>query len=744
MIDAVPFENKGNTMHYDDEGAVDDDHKNLVGNEGIEVEDESDEPSAGSEIEDEASVGETNSNNESSYVENLVGNEVIEEEDESNEPFAGSEIEDEVSMSETNSNDNVITKDANFIFNSRQGEVSIREGIDTINLVGLNGVSSTVLNLESNECTLNAETFMIPQDASNVNPAIQSQDLSLYDYNFVKADKHRSSTHQGSIDSNNEADESAKPLTVQPRFDHNEYIGFSGDTAEFDALVTVGSNGLPEGTIAEPHQDSFTDSGIANSVLRFDHNKYIGLSGDTAEYDALVTLGSNGLPEAGGEYSGGIRSRRRKNPTRFDANDYLGDSGDTLNYDAVISLNSDGFPDTTGVLTQSHASKYRIRSKSSARLHHVADSNGLETSEEAHMNDGGINGVSTAKDSNNVRRRKRKTFKSSPDQYSSEYEELPEVFARLYQGGAGKHLRKNKSPQGANDKDATNAAYAHLAHSAGIPSHRIRKDGKRQNKSELLSNKLSSDAPYRPGRGNKHASYSHYAAQKSNSPSERWKQKVSHVSRGSFQSSPGTTAISIFDKLYRPSRLSGPRRTLTKSYMPEKSRWQRLYGYDSSKSRQNTPIRKHRMSATVFMKLYELSLQRQIEGKNRRLLIECELQRREAERSGVLVIDHTSECNRLALHRQRTNQSRTLLQKELARPKKISLEQATEFYKRLMHQKYRTEKKMKEVRKKRELRENEWQRSQHKEKISLARLHDLYNNKTIASDLRSTERSTYS
>jgi hypothetical protein len=51
---------------------------------------------------------------------------------------------------------------------------------------------------------------------------------------------------------------------------------------------------------------------------------------------------------------------------------------------------------------------------------------------------------------------------------------------------------------------------------------------------------------------------------------------------------------------------------------------------------------------------------------------------------------------------------------------------------------------MKEVRKKRELRENEWQRSQHKEKISLARLHDLYNNKTIASDLRSTERSTYS
>jgi len=147
------------------------------------------------------------------------------------------------------------------------------------------------------------------------------------------------------------------------------------------------------------------------------------------------------------------------------------------------------------------------------------------------------------------------------------------------------------------------------------------------------------------------------------------------------------------------------------------------------------------MLPSIFMKLYEMSLQRQIEGKNRRLKIERELQMREAERRGDFARGNTPESGSLRLHRNRANQSRSNLQEELVKPKqKITIGEATELYNRLLYHKNQTKKKVEEVRKLKELRESEWQRSQRKEKIMLARLHSLYNRNTVASELRAENR----
>ena len=503
-----------------------------------------------------------------------------------------------------------------------------------------------------------------------------------------------------------------------PRFDQNDYIGFSGDTSDFDALVTLGSDGLPIGNKSEPLLVSTKESLDDNGALRFDQNEYIGFSGETSDFDALVTLGSDGLPEASGGIGDDDKSSRVDNSMIFDPNDYLGDSGDTSDADALISVGSNGFPVTKSALPK-RASKFGKTSAKDASRPHIAEANGLDASEDH-------------------------ASISSFDHNSAEYEELSETFSQLYQGDTVKR-RRNKNPsQGLhlNDEAAARAAYAKMSRNAGIPSHRIRNDGRSLYGTEERSNMHSSNAPNRHGRGSKSSSYSHYAARKlGRSPSGRWRQKVANVTKRSFPSSQSTTTISVYDKLYQSSRLSGTGHTLKRSYMPNKSRFQKLYGYDRQKSREYTPRRKHRMSASVFMQLYEMSLQRQIEGKKRRLKIERELQRREAERRGDLARVYTSQSERLRVHRNKANLSRSNLQQELAKPKqKITIGEATELYNRLLYQKTQTKKKVEEVRKIRELRETEWQRSQRKKNISLARLHSLYNRKTVASELRAQKR----
>ena len=506
-----------------------------------------------------------------------------------------------------------------------------------------------------------------------------------------------------------------------PRFDQNEYIGFSGETSDFDALVTLGSDVLPEGNNSEPLSVSTKESLDDNGALRFDQNEYIGFSGETSDFDALVTLGSDGLPEASRDIDHDDKSSRVvNNSMRFDPIDYLGDSGDTSDYDALISVGSNGFPVTKSVRPK-RASKFgKMSAKDAARLSHMGEANGLDASE----------------DNASI---------SSFHQYSAKYEELSETFAHLYQGDTVKRRRSKNASRGLHANESARAAYAKISRNAGIPSHRIRNDGRHLYGRDQNSNMHSSNnvpSRHRHGRDSKSSSYSHYAARKlDRSPSGRWRRKVANLTRQSLPSSQSTTAISVYDKLYQLSRLSGPGRTLKRSYMPNKSRFQRLYGYDRQKSHEYTRRRKHRMLPSIFMKLYEMSLQRQIEGKNRRLKIERELQMREAERRGDFARGHTPESGSLRLHRNRANQSRSNLQEELVKPKqKITIGEATELYNRLLYHKNQTKKKVEEVRKLRELRESEWQRSQRKEKIMLARLHSLYNRNTVASELRAENR----
>ena len=186
--------------------------------------------------------------------------------------------------------------------------------------------------------------------------------------------------------------------------------------------------------------------------------------------------------------------------------------------------------------------------------------------------------------------------------------------------------------------------------------------------------------------------------------------KFAHSLRRSrpISSSNRNMKLSIFERLYQQSRLSGPGRAVKRSFLANKSKSQRLYGYERASSSSSKRSRGSNESS-VFFKLYNISSQRQQEGKYRRLRIECTQQRLAAIRRGELVILHTEACERLKLHRERTHRSRRSLVDEFEKPKrKITKEQASLLVKRLAMHKERTEKRRAELRRAREASDFDW------------------------------------
>jgi hypothetical protein len=505
---------------------------------------------------------------------------------------------------------------------------------------------------------------------------------------------------------------SEQPKVGASRFNHKEYIGSSGDTSDYDAVVTLGTNGLPLGSDRDLAKASSSSEQPKVGGSRFNHKEYIGSSGDTSDYDAVVTLGTNGLP-VGSDRDLVKASSSSEQPkaggSRFNQKEYIGSSGDTSDYDAVVTLGTNGLPmgsdrdlakvTSTSVQQDVSASSFKRKEfklsdgfEPSRGKNIISRSSSFLNSRNPKMS---VSGIRMHPKSKNVIGYATLVSPLSPSigvSLPTQAQAIPRFFPTsknahhsLYNTGKITYFSSNYKS----------------VRSSSIPSHRVKVKSQNQSiqsrkKEHFLDNQKSTF-------GHVSSNYSRFIEQrKTLRPSKRWTSKIRQVTRTRAASVDRNLTLSIFDRLYQHSRLSNPTRKIKRTVFPKRSKSQRLYGYKRTKRGRNGPHRKFHIPA-VFLQLYERSLQRQIEGRRRRLLIECELKRRQAERRGQLLLwRHTESCLKLKLHKERREQSRVDLERELAKPKKrMSIAQADAFYKRLLLQKQQTDEKIEKIRRKR-------------------------------------------
>jgi FOG: TPR repeat len=446
---------------------------------------------------------------------------------------------------------------------------------------------------------------------------------------------------------------------VAGRFNQKECIGSSGETSDYDAVVSLATNGLPVGS--DRDMAKVSSSNVQQNVVagRFNQKEYIGSSGGTSDYDAVVSLATNGLPVGSG-----------------------GDAAKALSIVAEDDV-------VAGRFNQRSSSKtFRV-----PRGHYFS-----HTERKVH----GPNHLSFEHRSDKLRinyHNDHLSFVPSTNKSSTPSRvPLPEVFVRLY------NIPKKEVPSTEIRKELSKAGLSFTKtkydamHSSSIPSHRVKLNNRNiQGDSRNENRALVDHHPFKYKGVSSH--YSRFVPRRqTSSPSKRWRSKIDVVTRKRVPSSERVMTLSIFDRLYQHSRLSDPNRKIKRSILPRKSKSQRIYGYDRTKKNHSRPRRIFHVPA-VFLQLYERSLQRRIEGRRRRLLIECELKRREAERKGELICSHTDSCLKLRLHKQRRDQSRAYLENELAKSRKrISISQADALYERLLIHKRRTDEKIEEIR----------------------------------------------
>ena len=211
-------------------------------------------------------------------------------------------------------------------------------------------------------------------------------------------------------------------------------------------------------------------------------------------------------------------------------------------------------------------------------------------------------------------------------------------------------------------------------------------------------------------------------------PSQRWKSKVSRLSRSSGSSPFYFTSDGdpVFDRLQKHMTRNHQLNQRGK-YMPKKkSRSEKRFGYNRSRSPRYVPQRKTRVNAPVHIQLYELSRDRRKEGRKRRHMIEENLYKKEITRFISYAHVPSAPQRRLLRSREKIHNSRRHLEEEFAKPHKISQVQADELYSRLVSHKERAKKRMEQLRLQREKREEEWIKQRYDQKVSLANASEMY------------------
>ena len=197
--------------------------------------------------------------------------------------------------------------------------------------------------------------------------------------------------------------------------------------------------------------------------------------------------------------------------------------------------------------------------------------------------------------------------------------------------------------------------------------------------------------------------------------------KLAHTSRRPRSKSNRMRAkTSIFDRLYQHSRLNHTDQIIKRTKLVRKTKSERLYGYErtnatirinSKRSDKNVRLKKNEaaLEDSVFLKLYSISSKQQVEGKYRRLQVQCKSEKLQAERSGRISYRHEESQKRLQYYKQKMGKSRRSLEQELLKPNQtITFDQANRLSQRLLAHKKRKEERMASLRLESKARDKQW------------------------------------